>query len=220
MEALKLSPEDLARSRNMADEVNKKMKSRGKNYGEPMGKDSFLKLLVTEIRHQDPTQPMADREFIAQMAQFSSLEQMQNMSTSMTSLNSKARQSEAYELIGRQIEAFNPASGRTTTGVVSHVVRSADDVKLMVNGTEVSLDDVHAVYQAKQPEQKQAEAPRAAHTPFPAFPSLQQSDQSAAGQTSQSQDNTQRAQALRAYDALSSTGSSDRTESTPSANQE
>lgn len=45
-----------------------------------MGKDEFLNLLVTQLKNQDPMNPMQDKEFIAQMAQFSSLEQMQNMS--------------------------------------------------------------------------------------------------------------------------------------------
>lgn len=49
-----------------------------------MGKDEFMKLLITELRYQDAMNPMSDREFISQMAQFSSLEQMQNMNTLMT----------------------------------------------------------------------------------------------------------------------------------------
>ena len=44
-----------------------------------MGRDAFLKLLVTQLQHQDPTQPQADGEFIAQLAQFSSLEQLTSM---------------------------------------------------------------------------------------------------------------------------------------------
>ena len=51
-----------------------------------LGKDAFLQLLITQLQNQDPTNPMDDREFIAQMAQFSSLEQMQNMTKAMESL--------------------------------------------------------------------------------------------------------------------------------------
>lgn len=56
-----------------------------KDNGE-LGKDAFLKILITQLQNQDPTNPMDDREFIAQMAQFSSLEQMQNMTKAMENL--------------------------------------------------------------------------------------------------------------------------------------
>ena len=48
-----------------------------------LGKDQFLQILVTQLRNQDPMQPMQDKEFISQMAQFSSLEQMMNMSIAL-----------------------------------------------------------------------------------------------------------------------------------------
>jgi flagellar basal-body rod modification protein FlgD len=146
----RLSAEDLNKNRNLADEVNKTIRARGKKYGEALGKDDFMKILVTELRHQDPTQPMADREFIAQMTQFSSLEQMQNINSSMSSLNMKARYGEAYAMIGKQIEAFNPLTNIRTEGEVTQVIRAKDDVRLMVNGKEISVDDVHAVFPGQQ----------------------------------------------------------------------
>ena len=54
-----------------------------------LNKDTFIKLLVTQMQNQDPLSPMEDREFIAQMAQFSSLEQMQNLNTGMTDSQAK-----------------------------------------------------------------------------------------------------------------------------------
>ena|SRR5699024_766325 len=51
-----------------------------------LGKDEFLKLLVAQLQNQDPLNPMEDRDFIAQMSTFSSLEQLMNMSKSMDAL--------------------------------------------------------------------------------------------------------------------------------------
>lgn len=48
-----------------------------------LGRDAFLNLLVTQLQHQDPTAPQADGEFLAQLAQFSSLEQLQQVNTTL-----------------------------------------------------------------------------------------------------------------------------------------
>ncbi|WP_053957435.1 flagellar hook capping FlgD N-terminal domain-containing protein [Inediibacterium massiliense] len=63
-----------------------------------LGKDDFLKLLVTQLSHQDPLNPVEDKEFIAQMAQFSSLEQLQNLNT-VTAKNLLGTQIIADEMI-------------------------------------------------------------------------------------------------------------------------
>ncbi|QSB08227.1 flagellar hook assembly protein FlgD [Lysinibacillus fusiformis] len=85
------------------------------NYQKPMkqtgnselGKDAFLQLLITQLQHQDPTNPMDDREFISQMAQFSSLEQMQNMTKAMESLLASQQQSQMMNyatFIGKEVK--------------------------------------------------------------------------------------------------------------------
>src|SRR5699024_10649496 len=51
-----------------------------------LGKDEFIKILMTQLQHQDPLNPMEDKDFIAQMATFSSLEQMMNMAKSIDTL--------------------------------------------------------------------------------------------------------------------------------------
>ncbi|SCY14160.1 flagellar hook capping FlgD N-terminal domain-containing protein [Alkaliphilus peptidifermentans] len=55
-----------------------------KNKNSDLSKDTFLKILITQMQNQDPLNPMEDRDFIAQMAQFSALEQMQNLNETMT----------------------------------------------------------------------------------------------------------------------------------------
>ena len=63
-----------------------------------LGKDAFFKLLITQLQYQNPLEPMDDRDFIAQIAQFSALEQMQN-------LNHSFSYSMGFSLLGKYISA-------------------------------------------------------------------------------------------------------------------
>lgn len=72
-----------------------------------LGKDDFLKILVAQLSNQDPMQPMQDAEFIGQMAQFSSLEQMTNMNTSINKFVDRQLQSsmtDFADLIGKSVQ--------------------------------------------------------------------------------------------------------------------
>ncbi|MGD7043686.1 flagellar hook assembly protein FlgD [Jeotgalibacillus proteolyticus] len=72
-----------------------------------MGKDQFLKLLIAQLSNQDPTQPMEDKEFIAQMASFSTLEQMTNMSESFEKFASMQEQTQLIqynEFVGKEVK--------------------------------------------------------------------------------------------------------------------
>lgn len=75
-----------------------------------LGKDDFLKLLIAQLQNQDPTNPMDDREFIAQMAQFSSLEQMANMNTTLEKFIQTYSNSKMFEyshLIGKNVRVLS-----------------------------------------------------------------------------------------------------------------
>ena len=81
------------------------------NPGTQMGKDDFLRLLTVQLRYQDPLNPLENTEFIAQMAQFSSLEQLQNMNRSLeknmgaeTQLRAAFENNLATSLIGKSVE--------------------------------------------------------------------------------------------------------------------
>lgn len=119
-----------------------------------LGKDDFFKLLLAELKHQDPLEPMKDREFIAQMASFSSLEQMQNMNKNLenfttalsglvTQLNSSTGMQQAVALIGKEIE-FSGANGNIK-GVVDSVVVEQGVPLLVVGEARVQLADVSSV---------------------------------------------------------------------------
>lgn len=145
-DALRMSGEDVAKAQFQANEVNAKLKAKKGKLPAELDKDSFLKLLVAELRHQDPTQPMNDREFISQMAQFSSLEQMSNMNQSIERLLLRSQSGEAFSLIGKEVEAVDFASQQIVRGLVSGVVYRQDGIKVIIGSAEVSLNDIHAVY--------------------------------------------------------------------------
>jgi flagellar basal-body rod modification protein FlgD len=73
-----------------------------------LGKDEFLKMLIAQLKHQDPLNPMDGTAFTAQLAQFSSLEQLQNINTQLSAFT-KQQQSQgntqAVNLIGREVLA-------------------------------------------------------------------------------------------------------------------
>ncbi len=68
-----------------------------------LDRDAFLKILITQLRYQDPMNPMEDKEFIAQMAQFSSLEQMQQMNRSLNTFLESNFLYQASSLIGKEV---------------------------------------------------------------------------------------------------------------------
>ena len=90
----------------------------GRTSNSSLGKDEFLKILIMQLANQDPLEPMKDTEFVAQMAQFSSLEQMQQLNTSFESMKS-------YQMIGKTVVANAVVDGKTMeiTGVVEGVTR-------------------------------------------------------------------------------------------------
>ena len=87
--------------------------------GEELGKDAFLRLLIAELSNQDPLNPMEDREFIAQMATFSELEQMQNMNKTLDTM-AEANKFSAISYIGKAV-AFSDDEGTQKVALVNHI---------------------------------------------------------------------------------------------------
>ncbi|MBQ9904747.1 MAG: flagellar hook assembly protein FlgD [Synergistaceae bacterium] len=111
-----------------------------------LGKDAFLKLLIAELSNQDPLNPMEDREFISQMATFSSLEQMQNMNKTLDSM-AESNKFSAVQYIGKAV-AFTAGEGEEAVqkvAVVNHVWFDKDGTILDTTEGEVPLDKVEGV---------------------------------------------------------------------------
>jgi Flagellar hook capping protein. len=110
------------------------------NPSSELGKDEYLQLLVTQLENQDPLNPMDDKEFIAQMAQFSALEQMLNLNSSFNAVK-------AYSLLGKTISANIDTDGNssTITGKVDVVKFDGSNYYLEVQGSYIPLDSVTSV---------------------------------------------------------------------------
>jgi len=93
-----------------------------------MGKDQFLKLFVAQLQHQDPMSPMQDADFMGQMAQFSTLEQVSNLANDNAMSN-------AIGLIGRTV-TYKDKDGVLQTGAVEKVSSVDGKPSLTVGGTD------------------------------------------------------------------------------------
>ncbi|MFC2477649.1 MAG: flagellar hook assembly protein FlgD [Treponema socranskii subsp. buccale] len=122
---------------------NKELGVKGRTVNHSLGKDDFLKLLIAQLSNQDPTSPIENTEFIAQMAQFSSLEQMTNMSAEFTKLAGVFRVSEASSMLGKTV-TLN-VGDTTATGVVQAATRE-ENPRVMVGGRYYTMDQISAIY--------------------------------------------------------------------------
>ncbi|WP_078499339.1 flagellar hook capping FlgD N-terminal domain-containing protein [Paenibacillus selenitireducens] len=126
-----------------------------------LGKDDFFKILITQMTNQDPTQPLNDREMIAQMAQFSSVEQLMNISNVLTSMQQSLGGSSG--LIGKQISwTTTGATPEKKTGVVESIIVRDGVQYAKVGEDEVLLSKVEKIENpvaTEKPEQPQPEQP-------------------------------------------------------------
>ena len=120
-----------------------------------LGKDAFLRILVTQLQNQDPLEPLQDREFISQMTQFSSLEQITNLSKSLTRFvdfqmsGSIAQQS---HLIGQKVHWERVIDGMSFKGQGIVKALSMKNGELTIeldNNHKISLADIHRIERAE-----------------------------------------------------------------------
>ncbi|OHD27174.1 MAG: hypothetical protein A2086_02495 [Spirochaetes bacterium GWD1_27_9] len=130
---------DQFKTKTEVESLNKAIKKEGKEPVKNLGKDEFLKLLITELQHQDPTNPMQDKEFIAQMAQFSSLEQMVNLNAGMSKLLNNSSFQSSFDLLGKNVEVQAP--GQVDENGEQKIIKGfVDSIKKVENDTLVTID--------------------------------------------------------------------------------
>ena len=109
----------------------------------------YMKLLVTQLQNQNPLEPLDNKDMSAQLAQFSQLQQTENLNTSFGKVLESVQRSYASSLIGKEVSFQVPAADgtiQTQTGEVDEVVIGADGtLLLMVDDRQVKLADVTSI---------------------------------------------------------------------------
>src|SRR5215471_12721722 len=107
------------------------------NPGGTLGKDDFLKLFVTQLQNQDPMSPQDNSQFMAQMAQFSTLEQITNLATATDRLGFADQVNQSVALIGHTV-GYTNGDGVDVTGVATGVEISNGSIYVNVGSDQVA----------------------------------------------------------------------------------
>ncbi len=124
-----------------------------------LGKDSFLKILVAQLQNQDPTKPLEDREYIAQMSQFSSLEQMSNLNKTMSKFvefsmgNSLTQQSHLIDKIVKWEQKTELATLSGEGTVIGISSKNGEILATLDNGKQIPIKDIISVGQDEVSEE-------------------------------------------------------------------
>ena len=135
-----MSGPELGRTQMQVDAFNKSLGSLDTSAN--LGKDDFMKILIAQLTHQDPTEPMKDTEFIAQMAQFSTLEQMTNMTQDFGKLAGILSSSQALGLLGKSVDIVD---GDTVVKGIVEEVSGREAPMVLVNGTYYDFSKVEKI---------------------------------------------------------------------------
>ncbi|MFJ7751934.1 flagellar hook assembly protein FlgD [Peribacillus muralis] len=129
-----------------------------RNTGDALGKDDFLKLLLTQLQNQDPSSPMDNTEFIAQMATFSSLEQMMNLGTKMDEIIGINQQNSLMNynsFVGKEVtwhkldESDDNLAIEEGKGIVKSIQYKGENVYFILeDGTKLTPANISAMEQS------------------------------------------------------------------------
>jgi flagellar basal-body rod modification protein FlgD len=115
-----------------------------------LGKDDFLKLLVAQLQHQDPMSPMDNNEYMGQLAQFSTLEQITNVGEEMKRMRATSQVDQAVAMIGKDV-GYAVKDGIPANGVVDSVRIVDGEIILTVGEVDVSPADITSVTDVTTP---------------------------------------------------------------------
>jgi flagellar basal-body rod modification protein FlgD len=108
------------------------------------GQDTFLKLLMSEMQHQDPLAPTDSTQMMSQLAQFASVEGLNKLNNQITALNVAQDFASGVAMIGKTV-SFLDSSGALQSGTVAGVKPSATGAELSINGVWIASGDIQQV---------------------------------------------------------------------------
>lgn len=118
-----------------------------KNAVKTLGENDFYKLLVTQLKYQDPMKPMSDMDFIAQMAQFHSLDQLKGINKAVSTLQESSRQKNMMEFLGKKVRVRDPRTYKNETGRVTEVRLIGNEQRIVVNDRSYRYKDIVSILQ-------------------------------------------------------------------------
>jgi len=124
-----------------ADSVAKTAKTTGNSQ---LGKDAFLKLLVAQLKYQDPSKPADSTTFLAQTAQFTSVEKLEELAKSQVNMLSAQLSMSAANLVGKTV-TYTGLDGKDAVGVVQAASIAGSSPTVRVGNTDVPLSSVKEV---------------------------------------------------------------------------
>ena len=138
---LSLTPMQLQSLSNEVRTFNRTLNG-GTQVNTGMDKHAFFKILITQLKHQDPTQPLEDKEFIAQMTQFTTLEQITNLNDELSKVTQMVTRSQVFALLGKTVQITQGTN--TVSGVVEEAT-GGDIPQILVNGMYYDYTNVERV---------------------------------------------------------------------------
>ncbi|MFP4199446.1 MAG: flagellar hook capping FlgD N-terminal domain-containing protein [Halanaerobium sp.] len=134
-------------AQNVQDQFEQETEREGLEPNDDLGQDAFFKILITQLQNQDPLNPMEDREFVSQMAEFSSLEKNEKIYSLLEEKMGSNQVLENSNLIGKEISA--DVEGVDMTGVVTSVKSSEDKVLAVLDsGSEIDVNNINQIKEA------------------------------------------------------------------------
>ena len=109
------------------------------------GRNEFLQLLVTQLQHQDPLEPVGQTEFLQQLAQFSTLEGIEKLNASFAELLRAQELSEGMSLVGRHVRFALEEGGPDQEGRVEEAAVQNGQVVLRIGEQEIALENIRSV---------------------------------------------------------------------------